>query len=135
LLISISRSIVISDGKKTFFIRITMHKTKDPVSIPLIDKAAKMISEGFEAQKVFRVPTNQVSNRFLKEISELAGIKKQITFHVSRHTFATNSITLGIPVEVVSKLLGHTNIKTTMIYSKVVDSVKVHYMDRWNNRD
>ena len=123
----------VHDGKEKFFIRITMHKTKDPVSIPLIDKAAAMIGEGFKAQKIFRVPTNQVINRYLKEIADLATINKKVTFHVSRHTFATISIIIGTPVEVISKLLGHLNLKTTMIYSKIPDSVKIDYMDRWNN--
>jgi site-specific recombinase XerD len=122
----------VHDGKEKFFIRITMHKTKDPVSIPLIDKAAAMIGEGIKAQKVFRVPANQVINRYLKEIADLATINKKVTFHVSRHTFATISIIHGIPIEVVSKLLGHLNLKTTMIYSKIPDSVKIDYMERWN---
>ena len=56
---------------------------------------------------------------------------KTVTSHVSRHTFAANSITLGIPIEVVSRLLGHTGIKNTMIYAKVVDSAKIAYMDLW----
>jgi len=120
------------DGKEKLFIRLTMHKTKDPVSIPLIDKAATMIGEGAKAQKVFRVPSNQVINRYLKEIADKAKINKTVTFHVSRHTFATISIIHGIPIEVVSKLLGHLNLKTTMIYSKIPDSVKIDYMDRWN---
>ncbi|MCX6240375.1 MAG: site-specific integrase [Bacteroidetes bacterium] len=122
----------VHEGKDMLFIRITMHKTKDPVSIPLIDKAVRMIGEGFPAQKVFRVPSNQVINRYLKEISELAGIDKKVSFHVSRHTFATISIIFEIPLEVVSKLLGHNSLKTTMIYTKIPDSVKINYMDRWN---
>lgn len=127
----------VHNGKKSLIIRITMNKTKDPVSIPLIDKAVKLIGkdEGLKAKKVFRVPTNQVANRFLKEIATAAEIQKNITFHVSRHTFATHSLTLKIPVEVVSKLLGHTNLKTTMIYAKVVDDAKIEYMDLWNKSD
>jgi site-specific recombinase XerD len=121
------------DKKEKLFIRITMHKTKDPVSVPLIDKAAALIGEGFKAQKVFRVPSNQVINRYIKEVAGIAEINKKLTFHVSRHTFATISIIYGIPLEVVSKLLGHLNLKTTMIYSKIPDSVKIDYMDRWNN--
>ena len=127
----------VHNGKKGLIVRITMHKTKDPVSIPLIDKAVKLIGHdgGLKAKKVFHVPSNQVANRFLKEIATAAEIDKTVTFHVSRHTFATNSITLGIPIEVVSKLLGHTSIKNTMIYAKVVDGVKIGYMDLWNKSD
>jgi len=119
-------------GKKQVFIRITMHKTKDPVSFPLQDRAIALVGEGFKAQKVFRVPSNQVVNRFLKEIAEEAGINKKVTFHVSRHTFATHSLSLEIPLEVISQYLGHHNLKTTQIYAKVQDSVKINYMDRWN---
>jgi site-specific recombinase XerD len=75
-----------------------------------------------------------VANRFLKEIATAAKIDKNVTFHVSRHTFATNSITLGIPIEVVSKLLGHTSLKNTMIYAKVFDGAKIAYMDLWNKQ-
>ena len=127
----------VHNGKKGLIVRITMHKTKDPVSIPLIDKAVKLIGndDGLKVKKVFHVPSNQVANRFLKEIATAAEIDKTVTFHVSRHTFATNSITLGIPIEVVSKLLGHTNLKNTMIYAKVVDGAKIAYMDLWNKSD
>jgi len=122
----------VHDGKEKMFIHITMHKTKDHISIPLIDRAAALIGEGFKAQEVFRVPRNQVVNRFLKEISVLAEIDKRVTFHVSRHTFVNISLDLGVPFEVVSKLVGHKNLKTTMIYCKIRDSVKIGYMDRWN---
>lgn len=58
----------------------------------------------------------------MKEIADLSGIKKNLTFHIARHTFAT-TITLsnGVPIETVSKLLGHTKIATTQIYAKVVE--------------
>jgi len=126
----------VHNGKKGLIVRITMHKTQDPVSIPLIDKAVKLIMDDeFKSKKVFNVPSNQVTNRFLKEIAAAAEIDKIVTFHVARHTFATNSITLGIPIEVVSKLLGHTNLKNTMIYAKVVDGAKIAYMDLWNKSD
>ena len=69
--------------------------------------------------------SNQKVNAYLKEIADLAGIKKELTFHMARHTFAT-TITLsnGVPIETVSKMMGHRSIKTTQIYAKVID-VKV----------
>ena len=61
-------------------------------------------------------------NSYLKEIADLCGIQKQLTFHVARHTFAT-TVTLnnGVPIETVSKMLGHTNLKTTQHYAKLLD--------------
>ena len=62
-------------------------------------------------------------NAYLKEIADLCGIKKNLTMHIGRHTFATTvTLTNGVPIETVSKMLGHTSIKTTQIYSKVVDT-------------
>lgn len=113
---------------KDGIINITMHKTGLPVSVPISSKASIYLYE----KKWFRVYCNKVTNRTLKIIGEKAGINKKITFHVARHTFATISITLGIPIEVVSKLLGHTDIKTTQIYARVVDSVKIKEMAKWD---
>ena len=63
-------------------------------------------------------------NGYLKEIADLCEIKKPLTTHIARHTFAT-TITLshGVPIETVSKMLGHSDLKTTQIYSKVVDKI------------
>ncbi len=59
-------------------------------------------------------------NAYLKEIADLASVDKNLTFHVARHTFATTvTLTNGVPIESVSKMLGHTNLKTTQIYVKV----------------
>jgi site-specific recombinase XerD len=63
---------------------------------------------------------------------KISGINKIMTFHCARHTFATNGISLGIPIEIVSKLLGHKDLKTTMIYTKIVDDVKIREMKKWN---
>jgi len=61
-------------------------------------------------------------NSYLKEIADICGIKKQITFHIARHTFATTVTMLnGVPIESISKMLGHTNIKTTQHYAKMLD--------------
>lgn len=114
-------------------ITIRMHKTKDIVTIPLIDRAKELIANQQRINDfVFKVPCNQTINRFLKEALKPTSIKKDITFHCSRHTFATYGITVGIPLEVISKLLGHNDIKTTLIYAKVVDTVKVMEMQKWN---
>ncbi len=61
------------------------------------------------------------------------GIEKYISFHCARHTFATVGITIGIPMEVISKLLGHSDLKTTQIYAKIVDDVKIKEMNKWNS--
>lgn len=72
--------------------------------------------------KCLPVVSNQKVNEYLKEIATICGINKKLTFHVARHSFAT-SITLsnGVPIESVSKMLGHTNIRTTQIYAKITD--------------
>lgn len=111
---------------------LKMHKTKDPVKIPLIEKSKILIGSGFEKQKVFKVTENQVTNRNLKKIINLTSVKKEISFHSARHTFATVGISLGIPIEVISKLLGHKDLQTTQIYAKIVDDVKIKEMEKWN---
>jgi integrase len=117
-------------------IRLKMIKTRDEIFIPLNHKAMSILSmqehQG-EAVPVFKVLTNQKTNEALKKLANLAGINKRLSFHVARHTFATVSLTLGIPLEVVSKLLGHHDIKTTMIYARVIDQVKMKEMEKWNN--
>ena len=68
-----------------------------------------------------------------KEIMKEVGIEKSISFHCGRHSFATIGLSLGIPIEVISKLLGHTDIKTTQIYAMVLDELKVKERGKWNN--
>jgi len=66
--------------------------------------------------------SNQKLNSYLKEIADLCNIEKNLTFHLARHTFATTvTLTNGVPMETVSKLLGHSSIRTTQIYAKVVE--------------
>ncbi len=71
--------------------------------------------------KVFPMMSNQRINSYLKEIADLCGIKKNLTFHMARHTFATMSISKGVPMESVSKMLGHTNIRITQIYARITN--------------
>jgi len=110
---------------------LQMHKTKDFIKIPLTSKAKALIGTGFEQQNIFRVLCNQKTNEYLKEIMKLAEINKRISFHCARHTFATIGLEIGIPIEVIKELLGHSDIHTTFIYAKVLEGSKRKHMDKW----
>ena len=61
-------------------------------------------------------------NSYLHEIADVSGIQKRLTFHIARHTFATTiTLTNGVPIETVSKMLGHKSLRTTQIYAKILD--------------
>jgi site-specific recombinase XerD len=93
-------------------------------NVPLLD-IPKMILEKYRDtlpdNRLLPVVNNQNSNAYLKEIGELCGIKKKLSFHLSRHTFATLTLSRGVSIESVSKMLGHTNIKTTQIYARITN--------------
>lgn len=106
-------------------IMITMKKTKRPISIPLSAQAIALLPPNRKPEdNVFAFPSYGVTLRRLKKSAVAAGIKKKVTFHVSRHTFATMMLTAGADLYTVSKLIGHTDIRTTQIYSKVIDRKK-----------
>ena len=72
--------------------------------------------------RVLPVLSNQKMNAYLKEIADTCGINKNLTFHIARHTFATTvTLSNGVPIETVSKMLGHTNLRTTQHYAKILD--------------
>jgi site-specific recombinase XerD len=71
--------------------------------------------------KLLPVSSNQKMNAYLKEIGVLSKVNKNLTMHVSRHTFATYALTNNVPLETVSSLLGHKSIKTTQHYAKIID--------------
>ena len=101
-------------------------KTDVPVHVRLLDVPIRLIEKydgTTEGGLLFPVPSNQKVNSYLKEIASVCGIDKDLTFHMARHTFAT-TVTLanGVPIETVSKMLGHTNIQTTQIYARVIDT-------------
>lgn len=111
------------DGKP--WIQTFRAKTQTRVPVPLLPQALELVSKYRDqgTSLIFPVPSNQKLNAYLKELADLCGIDKKLTFHIARHTFATLvTLTNGVPIETVSKMLGHTNIKTTQIYSKVVDT-------------
>ena len=111
------------------WIKTKRTKTKTNANIPLlpIPKSIILKHANLEQLKpddmIFEMYSNQKTNQYLKEIARLAKIDKNVTFHIARHTFAT-TVTLqnGIPIETVSKMLGHRNITTTQQYAKVLDS-------------
>ena len=111
------------------WIKTKRQKTNTLSSIPLLPTAEHILNKyenhtcRTEQQKLLPVLTNQKSNAYLKEIADLCGIHKILTTHLARHTFATTvTLSRGVPMETVSKMLGHTSLKTTQIYAKVLDS-------------
>ena len=93
-----------------------------PVPLSIIDKY-KNYPVNVNKGRLLPVYSNQKINGYLKEVAVICGIEKTLTFHTARHTFATTvTLTNDVPIETVSKMLGHTSIKTTQIYSKVVDT-------------
>lgn len=103
-------------------------KTRTPVKVPLLEPALDLIKKYREhpmtmiTGTLFPVITNEKLNVYLKEVAILCGIKKNLTFHMARHTFATTvTLSNGVPIETVSKLLGHTKIATTQIYARVLE--------------
>ena len=95
----------------------------------IIDKYCDNPAYPKRENKLFPILSNQKMNAYLKEIADLCGIKKNLTFHLARHTFATMSLSKGVPMESVSKMLGHTNIKTTQIYARITNKKIEHDME------
>lgn len=113
-------------------IRKQMHKTGDPVYVPIPLQARLLLPEKLTDGPVFRVVENSHFNRTLRSAAKKLGYYKHIHCHLARHTFATTCITLGIPLPATSKLLGHRNLDTTLIYAKFVDTFLDKEMKKWN---
>ena len=114
------------DGEKWIFTR--RQKTEDSSRIPLLPVALEIMNQYADHpqcrydDKVLPVLSNQKMNAYLKEIADTCGIAKNLTFHIARHTFATTvTLSNGVPIETVSKMLGHRNLKTTQHYAKILD--------------
>lgn len=114
------------DGEQWIFTQ--RQKTETPTRLPLLPQALSIIQKykdhPYCENKGYILPvlSNQKMNSYLKEIADVCGINKQLTFHIARHTFAT-TITLGngVPIETVSKMLGHKSLKQTQHYAKILD--------------
>ena len=114
------------DGKP--WIMAIRNKTATPFKIPLLAKAELLIEKYNNHPRTLYngslLPTisNQRLNSYLKEIADICEIKKNLTFHMARHTFATTvTLSNGVPLETVSKMLGHSKLTTTRIYARVVE--------------
>lgn len=114
-----------SDGGKQ--IELVQQKTGEPVYIPLSKNALQWLpSKGKkkDTDNVFDLPHVSTIEKWLGHWGEAAEVKKHLTYHVSRHTFATLTLAYGADLYTVSKLMGHSNIQTTQIYAKIVDENK-----------
>ncbi len=114
------------DGER--WIKTKRTKTDTRSNIPILPTAASILEkyaehpEVYNGQKLLPVLSNQKMNAYLKEIADLCEITKNLTFHLARHTFATTvTLTNGVPIESVSKMLGHKSLKTTQHYAKILD--------------
>ena len=93
-----------------------------PVALEIIEKYRDH-NYCINKNRLLPVNSNQRYNGYLKEIADICGIKKKITSHIARHTFATTvTLSNGVPIETVSSMLGHSSIRTTQIYAKVLES-------------
>ncbi|SKB55363.1 Site-specific recombinase XerD [Salegentibacter holothuriorum] len=124
----LSEDDIITDinGKK--WIKTKRQKTKSLSSIPILDVPQVILDKYKDhprvksGKEVIPILSNQKYNSYLKEIANACGIKKNLTTHLARHTFATTvTLSKGVPIESVSKMLGHRSLKTTQIYAKVLD--------------
>ena len=114
------------DGEKWLISK--RQKTDITARIPLLPQALRIVDK-YEndpqcilTERVLPILSNQKMNAYLKEIADLCGINKNLTYHIARHTFATTvTLSNGVPIETVSKMLGHRNIKTTQHYAKILD--------------
>jgi site-specific recombinase XerD len=114
------------DGEKWIFTH--RQKTETASKIPMLP-LTQMIIDKYEdhpecnnQNKLLPILSNQKMNAYLKEIAGVCDIEKELTFHIARHTFATTvTLTNGVPIESVSKMLGHKNLRTTQHYAKVLD--------------
>ena len=114
------------DGERWIFINRT--KTDTRSNIPILPIAAVILDkyedhpQVVNQEKLLPILSNQKMNAYLKEIADVCGITKELTYHIARHTFATTvTLSNGVPIESVSKMLGHKNLKTTQHYAKILD--------------
>lgn len=119
------KDVRMNDGR--YMLSVVMKKTSTPIYIPLSANALEWLPERTDDEScVFAgLPTEPTVNRILGVWAKSAGIDKHLTFHTSRHTFGTLMMTVGADLYTTSKLMGHSDVRTTQIYAKIVDSKKI----------
>ena len=134
--LKLTRKNIVQDADKTLWIKTNRQKTETRSNVPLLPPALKIINKyQFEGETLLPKISNQKMNAYLKEIAEIIGLDKTLTWYVSRHTFAT-TVTLGngIKIENVSAMLGHKTIKQTQHYAKVLDANVSADMQKLNEK-
>lgn len=133
---TLTRDQIVTDDNGEEWIRKARQKTGEVSTIPLLD-IPKMIAEKYRNHPkavaknlVIPVISNQRMNSYLTEIADLAKISKHLTTHIARHTFATMSLNNHVPIETISKMLGHSDIATTQIYARMLDHTISEDMER-----
>lgn len=122
---SLCKNDIITDQEGNRYINVTIIKTGRKLNLPLSAAALRWLPDIENPDgKIFPRMWTPSANAFIAAWTKKAGIKKHVTFHTSRHTFATLLVSQGIDLYTVSRLLGHSNITTTQIYARIVDSVK-----------
>jgi len=125
-----------ADPTGRLWIEKARQKTNVKSTVPILPPAGEIIvkynnsSLLTDSGLILPVPSNQKMNAYLKELADLAGIDKVLTTHIARHTFATLALSFGIPIEVVSKMIGHSSIKLTQLYAKVDRELIGRNMDK-----
>ena len=100
------------------------HKTRVDSNVRLLDVPLRLIEKYKDQAQdghLFPVPSNNCCNEHLHELERRCGFRTHLTFHVGRHTFATLALNRGMPIETLSRILGHTNIRTTQIYARITN--------------
>ena len=120
---------IVQDNNGHYWIRKTRQKTNNMCNIPLLDIPLAILKKYenhptcIKRGVLLPVPCNQNMNSYLKEIADVCGIQKHLSTHVARHSYATSvCLANGVSIENVAKMLGHSNIKMTQHYAKVLDS-------------
>jgi site-specific recombinase XerD len=124
----LKRSEIEGDETTGYRIRTRRQKTGGRANIPLLDIPMSIIRNYAKLElldpndTILPILSNQKMNAYLKELADLCNIQKDLSYHVARHTFATTVTMMnGVPIETVSKMLGHKNIHSTQHYARIVD--------------